>query len=608
MTIPENLLQKKSQGGRQIVTFRGNEAYLAGIYPNVQKLDGVAGDQSSIAAGNVDFGPNMQLLARHTNNFFRHWVIFYPNFVDAGPEEQNYPNIDKTIDPTTGKPKCTEIKPSVTSAGQPWRERYSPFLYNRALDKWDLWRYNEDYFLRLKKMIKTAYDYGIIVQLTLFDRTGIDFVSKDKCLRWPYSPWNAKHNVNKVINDPDNGVSAFYDRNLKGEIRFRTVRGLDREHWQPEPGPNVVTEEITLGELQDLYVEKVVTSTVEYPNVCYEIMNEPTGGGERNNIFDRVRWADTILGVINKWTEGKRFIFYNDLSSEAKDINQWQEKQSTLQNYGKLDGVIFHGNVLAFDISNLNEAVRGDKIIQLSTDTYTNQTTPYNKQAAEYAFAHHMIFQAEAIFETAADGIGSARQPPTLLNLPPLVATWIKVSENPPSQFPHLFYTQRADGTMLTFNPDDDKPAMQGRVIEYDSSRLVFWTGRGVRKDRCVLQDGNQQLVLTDGDWTQVYKRYQGALSPFFYQWEKVSESPTTQVPMFYLFIYPDNSVVARRVDTFGVIDRAHVIQVTASQISFHSDTHNNDNSWNYRFTNHGQQLTLEKIDHSWTQVFRRSA
>ena len=78
MSIPANMLQKRFENERQKVYFSNREAYLAGVYPDVQTLDGVNGDRSSIAAGNVDFRPNMELLSRNRNNFFRHWVLFYP--------------------------------------------------------------------------------------------------------------------------------------------------------------------------------------------------------------------------------------------------------------------------------------------------------------------------------------------------------------------------------------------------------------------------------------------------------------------------------------------------------------------------------------------------
>jgi hypothetical protein len=435
-------------------------------------------------------------------------------------------------------------------------------------------------------MIKTAYDYGIFVQLTLFDRTGTDRVGgadpcrNDDCLRWPYNPWNAKNNVNKVINAEVTGVSEFYNRSLKGEIRYRTGVARDRERWPPEPEePRIIIEEISLGELQDLYVEKVLLSTVEFPNVCYEIMNEPIRGIE-GDMPDRIKWANAIVGTIYRYTQGKRFIFYNDFTpgKSGQDVIKWETAKSTLTNYAHLDGVIFHGNLKEFNPDYLNEVIRRDLVIQVSNDTFTGQSMDYNRATATNAFNYHMMFQAEEISEAAADGIGTATPRPTLFNLPPLCAMWIKVSETPASHAPRLFYTQKPDGSMVVFNPDKDAVSMLGGVIQFDSYKLVIWneTMKTVGRNRYTLKNGNQELTLVNGDWTQVFKKYAGPLTPFFYQWEKNSETPATQIARYFLFIYPDNTLITRRIDNFEVNNRARITNVTPTQISIHSDTLNN--------------------------------
>jgi|GEM_PF-3511484 len=633
MPIPDNWLQKTSAGGRVFPSFNGTEAHLAGIYPNVpkvipdiQKLDGVNGDQTSIAAGNVDFGPAMAFLAKYTNNFFRHWVIFYPNFVDAKPDPK-LPGVYHNLDA-----QCGEIAASVTSAGQPWRERYSPFMYNSALKKWDLWRYNDEYFAKLRLMIRTARDFGIIVQLTLLDRCGLDNVEKDHCLRWHYSPWNDQNNVNKVIHNLANGVNDFYKRDLIGEIRYRD-RIADRGHWPDDrivgPAP-IIVEPISLGELQDNYIRQVVAATLEYPNVVYEIMNEPIHSpahkdqpGKDKESIERATWANTIVGVIHSLTQGKRFIFYNDHSglggtpqdpfiNRGQDVLNWREQKDKLTNYQYLDGVIFHGD--ARSVHPDKEApwlFREDLMIQVSTDTVDGSDLDYSRETANNAFANHMIYQAETNSEAAANGIHDAVPAPTILKLTPLVGTWIKTGEEPASPVPRLFYTQKADGSLISLNPDTDHVSMQGQVTRFFAGGIQFWNEatKTVSKHKCTLLSGNQQLQLErDDGWIQKFKRYDGPLTPFFYQWERISDAPVSTVPPFFLYIYPDNTLVTRRKSDLLVNNRGRITKVTGSQISIHSDTLNNDNTWNYHFSADGGHLTLEKTDHSFTQVFRRVA
>ncbi|HEX7313770.1 MAG TPA: hypothetical protein VF297_07600 [Pyrinomonadaceae bacterium] len=581
LTIPDNLLQKRSIGNRKILYFNGREAYLAGIYPGIADLDGVNGDTSSIAAGNVDYRAKMEFLAKNGNNFFRQWVIFYPLFADPR----------RFTDPT--KP-CVETSESVTSAQQPWRQRYSPFFYNTNLKKWNLSRYNDEFFLKLKLMIKTAADYGIVVQLTIFDRCGHDFVGGDKCLRWPYSPWNARNNVNNLIRTTgETGVNEFYER-------------------------NIAAGGTTLGALQDAYVNKLVTSTMEYPNVVYEIMNEPVHKADSDVTVEqqrsrRVKWADAIVGAIHTHTQGKRFIFYNDHTglsdwrARGQDVIYWARSNSGTSNFAKLDGVIFHGDVKEVDPEALEWTFAKNLIVQVSTDTFGGQGKEYHRLTTANAFAKHMMFQAEAIpvelpdNKNAAAGIGGASPAPTLFKLPPFVATWVKIGETSPATgFPHLSYTQNADASMVVMNPDTDRLTQKGRVIQLYANKIAFWneTLQRVGVQEFTFTNNAQNLTLKRADGgTQTFKKYVGPLQPFLYQWERISDTAPAPPAPFYVFFYPDGTLRTRLVSNFEVNNHARVTLVTTQpqQIHIHSDTFNSDAVWNYSFTSDGQRLTLAK-------------
>lgn len=592
-TIPANLLQKRSIDNRQVLYFNNREAYLAGIYPGIPNLDGVNGDTSSIANNTVDYRPGMESLAKYGNNFFRHWVIFYPNFID---------------DAKLNNQTCGETGESVTSAGVPWRKRYSPFLYTNQ-KKWNLAQYNEDFFKRLRLMIETARDYGIIVQLTIFDRCGLDYVGGDKCKRWPYNPWNADRNVNGLIQTPGTtGVNEFYER-------------------------NIAAGGTTLGALQDAYVTKLVTSTMEYPNVVYEIMNEPIHKRDDNvtpeqQMSRRVKWADAVVGAIDRQTQGKRFIFYNDHTSlsswpgRGQDIVHWAQPNNGTRNFAKLDGVIFHGDVKAVNPDQLNLTLRKSLIVQVSTDTFGGQGREYHRLTTVNAFTHHMMFQAEAIpveipdDKNAAAGIGSAAPAPTLFKLPPFVATWVKTGETPPATgVPHVCYTQNADASMVVMNPDTDRLSQQGRVVQLYANKIAFWneTLQRVGVQEFTLADNSQTLTLKRADGgTQTFKKYVGPLQPFLYQWERVSDTAPSPPAPFFLFFYPDGTLRTRRVSDFEVNNHAHVTFDTPqpNQIRIKSDTLNSNDVWNYSFTDDGRQLTLKRVAtdpaQAVTRVFRR--
>jgi hypothetical protein len=589
-TIPASLLQKRSIDNRQVLYFNDREAYLAGIYPKVSNLDGVNGDRSSFLANNIDYRANMESLAKHGNNFFRHWVIFYPNFVDGAK-----------LDNVT----CDESSESVTSAGEAWRKRYSPFLYTNK--KWNLVQYNEDFFKRLRLMIETAQDYGLVVQLTIFDRCGLDYVGGDRCQRWHYSPWNSTRNINGFIQKPGpkaNGVNEFYER-------------------------NIAAGNTTLGKLQDAYVNKLVMSTMEYPNVVYEIMNEP-GHKPDNSVTPeqqmsrRVKWADAVVGAIYANTQGKRFIFYNDHTSlsnwqtRGQDIIQWAQPNNGTHNFARLDGVIFHGNVKAVNPDQLNLTLRKNLIVQVSTDAFTEQDREYHRLTTVNAFTHHMMFQAEADPVEIPDnlnsaaGIGSAVPAPTLFKLPPFVATWVKTGETPPATgVPHVCYTQNADASMVAMNQDTDRPTQQGRVVQLYANKIAFWneTLQRVGVQEFTLTDNAQTLTLKRADGgTQTFQKYLGPLQPFLYQWERISDTAPSPPAPFFVFFYPDGTLRVRNVSDFAVTNNAHVSfdAPQSNQIRIKSDTFHNDVIWNYSFSADGRQLTLENPAQAVTRVYRR--
>ena len=612
MAIAENWLEKRQVDSRMIVYWNGVEARLAGTYPHtdvlpdIEKLDGVSGDAARPLE--VDFGPPFDLLNQYRNNFFRHWVIFYANFVDGkwDPIKKIFANIN---------PDCSEIKPSVTSAGVSWRQRYSPFMYNQAAGKWDLWRYNEAYFTKLRIMLKQAQDHNLIVQLTLFDRSGIAATGPDQCLRWHYSPWNSANNVNKVIRNNVNGVADFYNRNLQGEI-------------QNAAG---VTEKRTLGQIQDAYLAKVMQSTVDFPNVCYEIMNEPEGGPiDLQGIPLRVRWANEIVGVIHSFTQGKRFIFYNDMTGfTAGDLVKWASLSNS--NYDKLDGVIFHGDIQNYNPDDsqhpLNAAVRRDKIIQVSSDTHTDPSHDYNLSAAKNAFTHHMIFQSETNADTANRGIRDAML--TFARLPQFVGRWWKIpgQSTPPDFFPHVAHVINADATVVDLNQDTDQFTMLGRIVGIWPDKLSSWNNLGDPSRQPLtfnyefterLQPPLTFLQFVRENTVQVFRKLdqRDLHYPFYFKWERISVIPVTSpIPPFHLFFYPDNTLVAHPPDPKNyqvVYNKGTVSEITATQITILSSTMNNKKTtWNYFFRKNNQELTLEKVltaedNQPLTQIFHR--
>jgi hypothetical protein len=340
--------------GREL-RYNGARANLAGIYPGV-------GATSTNDALNPPFDDDMQRLVQYKNNFFRHWLIAY----------WNYSPKDKVL-----QRNC---------------------VFNHVNNKWDLKSYNVDYIRRLLQMIDTAARKGIAVQLTLFDRSGLDntlFREEEftvhRIRRWEDSPWNSANNLNGVIatsNPP--GLPEFFQYHRR------------------------------LREIQQAWLQLIVDQTKGYWNVFYEIMNEPLGG----TVDERVRWADWVVGIIHNRTKGSRLIFYNDMHNGG-DVNRWKQLSTVpvtanppgLPYYHSFHGVTFHGNPENIKPDTGPYEFKNEKIFQVSSDTFPEGRDTYasNKKWAQHAFDNKMMFQAESNSTEAARGIGDANPPPTRL-------------------------------------------------------------------------------------------------------------------------------------------------------------------------------------------------
>jgi hypothetical protein len=114
----------------------------------------------------------------------------------------------------------------------------SPWV--RSGDKYDLARWNDAYFKRLRDYLTAADERGVVVELVLFCTFYEDVL-------WDICPLNAKNNVNGV-----------------GKVKREEAHTL-------KEGPLV--------DAQLAFVRKVVAELKDFDNVYYEICNEPYFAG-----------------------------------------------------------------------------------------------------------------------------------------------------------------------------------------------------------------------------------------------------------------------------------------------------------------------------------------
>ena len=363
-----------SRRGREIF-YNGHTAKLAGILAG-------AGGGTTTDSLDAPFDDDFAGLTGVENNFHRHWLVPYWNYSPQAKSE------------------------ALLKRNALFTRSFVP-SEDRVL--WNLFGYNADYFLRLNQMISKAAQVGVVVQLVLFDRTGLDATGSGGAepwinpatgqpyidpstgkpyiiKRWDDNPWNANNNSQSYL------VGSTKTRPDKTTF----TNGLP-EFFMPNPG---------LRSAQESYINQVVGQTKGHWNVFYEVMNEPNGG----SADDRVRWADWVVGVIHAQTGGASMVFYNDFHAGA-DVNRW--KALALPNYNNFHGVVFHSVPTSIDPDAADAATKykflQEKIFQVSTDGNSGATR--DDRGANYNWCLHsfrkkMIFQAHSVSSEAALGIG----------------------------------------------------------------------------------------------------------------------------------------------------------------------------------------------------------
>ena len=167
-----------------------------------------------------DWNGYLDFLGKHNHNFVRlwRWELTIWDTKGNGENRRHY---------------C---------APQPW-PRTGP---GEALDgkpKFDLSRFDDEYFARLRSRVESAGRRGIYVSVMLFEGWGMQFVEN----AWRAHPFNPANNTNGSGSDP-NGEG----------------KGLD-VHELADPQMTAV---------QEAYVRKVVDTVNDLDNVLYEISNE----------------------------------------------------------------------------------------------------------------------------------------------------------------------------------------------------------------------------------------------------------------------------------------------------------------------------------------------
>ncbi len=220
LNLSKGPLQVFSANPRYFTDGSGKAIYLTGSHNWNNLVEGGNTDPPDA----FDYKGYLNFLNNHNHNFIRLWAWRAPK------------NREKT-----------EL---VYNVPQPWL-RTGPGMALDSKPKFDLSRFNQLYFDRLRSRVVAARDKEIYVSIMLFE--GWCMAGQEKGMNrecWTWHPFNINNNING-INADSNGDGKGYE--------FYT---------QSAP--------LAVKDIQKKYIKKVVDTVNDLDNVLYEIVNEAT--------------------------------------------------------------------------------------------------------------------------------------------------------------------------------------------------------------------------------------------------------------------------------------------------------------------------------------------
>ncbi|HZI23517.1 MAG TPA: DUF6298 domain-containing protein [Chryseolinea sp.] len=212
-------LKRNAANPRYFTDNSGKAIYLTGshTWENLQ-------DMVSASEINFDYEGYLEMMERNGHNFMRMW---------SWEQSQMAPWSSEVI----------YIRPLPFA-------RTGPGLAKDNKPKFDLKKYNPEYFQRLRQRVEQAAEKGIYVSVMLFQGWSQDRIDSKVGNPFPYLPYNALNNINK-ISAPETP-----------------------EDYDDKPSLHSMLISPKLLAFQKAYVKKVVETLNDLDNVLYEIINE----------------------------------------------------------------------------------------------------------------------------------------------------------------------------------------------------------------------------------------------------------------------------------------------------------------------------------------------
>ena len=185
-----------------------------------------------------DYVKYLDALHQHGLN---HTRLFLGLYVEDNAHLKDGPQAGNTLDPAPGQLLCPFARSNVPG-------------YGKGGNKFDLKRWDEAFFSRLKDFVAKAAQRGVVVEVNLF----CPYYAESM---WKLSPFNAANNVNDL-----------------GHCKLTDVFTTDHHGG--------------LLAVQEAMVRRIVSELRDFDNIYYEICNEPYAGGPT------MAWQRRIAEVI----------------------------------------------------------------------------------------------------------------------------------------------------------------------------------------------------------------------------------------------------------------------------------------------------------------------
>ena len=190
----------------------------------------------------MDYDGFLQMMQDNGHNFMRFWQWMHPK------------NAQWSATPTLFSP-------------QAWC-RTGPGMAADGLPRFDLTRWNDAYFARLRDRVQAAAERGIYCSIMLFEAWSVKWAEPERDA-WLTHPMNSTNNVNGVLDDPvgENGRAwNVYSLHCPDILRW-----------------------------QKAFIRKIIDTVNDLDNVLYEICNEIP------HTRDSMDWQDHLAAYIKEY-------------------------------------------------------------------------------------------------------------------------------------------------------------------------------------------------------------------------------------------------------------------------------------------------------------------